>query len=133
MWCRPEVSLGEDTMVNVKKLRVLQRKGDEMGRQKVVEKTRKYLASVGDRIKAVATQERTRKSLWQVSQNIMKFHCPVMHVRSKSKIQTEASLGAVRVEVHGEQDGRREAGACLPEDQSRQGERSSRAQHGHWQ
>lgn len=65
--CRPELLLGEDIMINVKKLRVLQRKGDEMERQKVVEKTRKYLASVGDRIKAVATQERTRRLIWQVS------------------------------------------------------------------
>ena len=67
MDCRPELLLGEDIMINVKKLRVLQRKGDEMERQKVVEKTRKYLASVGDRIKAVATQERTRGRLWEVS------------------------------------------------------------------
>lgn len=55
-------------MINVRKLRVLQRKGDAMERQKVVEKTRKYLASVGDRIKAVATQERTRRQIWQVRQ-----------------------------------------------------------------
>ena len=60
--------LGDDIMINVRKLRVLQRKGDAMERQKVVEKTRKYLASVGDRIKAVATQERKRRDLWQVRQ-----------------------------------------------------------------
>lgn len=64
--CRPELLLGEDIMINVRKLRVLQRKGEEMERQKVVEKTRKYLASVGDRVKAVATQEHTRRDIWKV-------------------------------------------------------------------
>ena len=58
--------LGDDIMINVRKLRVLQRKGDAMERQKVVEKSRKYLASVGDRIKTVATQEKTRRQIWQV-------------------------------------------------------------------
>lgn len=53
-------------MINVKKLRVLQRKGDEMERQKVVEKTRKYLVSVGERIRAISTADRMRKKLWQV-------------------------------------------------------------------
>lgn len=55
-------------MINVKKLRVLQRKGDEMERQKVVEKTRKYLASVGDRIQAVAPNDRIRRLIWQVGE-----------------------------------------------------------------
>lgn len=64
---RPDALLGEDIMINVRKLRVLQRKGDAMERQKVVEKTRKYLASVGDRIKSVATKEPTRRQLWQVT------------------------------------------------------------------
>ena len=64
--CRPDILLGDEIMINVRKLRVLQRKGDAMERQKVVEKTRKYLGSVGDRIKAVATQERTRRQIWQV-------------------------------------------------------------------
>lgn len=63
--CRADVLLGDEIMINVRKLRVLQRKGDAMERQKVVEKTRKYLASVGDRIKTVATKETTRRQLWQ--------------------------------------------------------------------
>lgn len=65
-FCRPEDILGDDTIVNIKKLRVLQRKGEEMERQKVVEKTRKYLSSVGDRINAVATSSAVKAKLWKV-------------------------------------------------------------------
>ena len=54
-------------MINVRKLRVLQRKGEEMERQKVVEKTRKYLQSVGDRIKEVAADEPQRREIWKAS------------------------------------------------------------------
>ena len=54
-------------MINVRKLRVLQRKGEEMERQKVVEKTRKYLQSVGDRIKEVAADEPQRRDIWKAS------------------------------------------------------------------
>ena len=54
-------------MINVRKLRVLQRKGEDMDRQKVVEKTRKYLQSVGDRIKEVAADEPQRRDIWKAS------------------------------------------------------------------
>jgi hypothetical protein len=74
------VLLGEDTMINVRKLRVLQRKGEEMERQKVVEKTRKYLASVGDRIKAIATQEHTRREIWKASPPLLSQTVYACHI-----------------------------------------------------
>lgn len=77
MMYRPELLLGEEIMINVKKLRVLQRKGDEMERQKVLEKTRKYLASVGDRIQAVASNDRTCKRIWQVRRPSFFWPCPL--------------------------------------------------------
>ncbi|KAK9828376.1 hypothetical protein WJX81_001254 [Elliptochloris bilobata] len=54
---RPSVSkyealLGPDTMQCVKKLRLLQRQGGTMARERLVEKTRKYLTTVGGAITA---------------------------------------------------------------------------------
>lgn len=58
----------------VKKMRLLQRKGGEMEQKKVMEKTKKYLTSVGDSISDVANMkgrnsarnvQRLRQRLWQ--------------------------------------------------------------------
>ena len=65
---RVESMLGAE-MTNVKKLRLLQRKGGEMERQKVVEKTKKYLVSVGDHINALcedAQSDALRTVCWEV-------------------------------------------------------------------
>ncbi|KAK9824197.1 hypothetical protein WJX72_008454 [[Myrmecia] bisecta] len=67
---RCETLLGE-VMTEVKKLRLLQRKGKDMDRAKVVEKTRKYLVNVGDHIELAALAkgpdqlDRWRTRLWQ--------------------------------------------------------------------
>lgn len=42
--------LGEDVMLHVKKLRLLQKKGDDIPPDKAIEKTRKYLTVVGNAI-----------------------------------------------------------------------------------
>ncbi|KAK9861212.1 hypothetical protein WJX84_009589 [Apatococcus fuscideae] len=58
-----------DVMMEVKKLRTLQRKGNELERTKVVDKTRKYLRQVGDHIEVVAGRKGSkaageRRRLW---------------------------------------------------------------------
>lgn len=67
-----EQMLGPDVMVFVKKLRLLQRKGDEISRDRAVEKTRKYVVSIGEAITAIVRQHPSRalrleQSLWDVS------------------------------------------------------------------
>ena len=42
--------LGEDVMLHVKKLRLLQKRGDDIPKDKAIEKTRKYLTVVGNAI-----------------------------------------------------------------------------------
>ncbi|KAK9788572.1 hypothetical protein WJX73_002856 [Symbiochloris irregularis] len=81
-WDKPSTSgrdsmeelLGEEILMQVKKMRLLQRKGSEMDQKKVVEKTRKYLMCVGDHISQVASARgrnsqrnvlRLRGKLWQ--------------------------------------------------------------------
>lgn len=64
--------LGPDVMVFVKKLRLLQRKGDEISRDRAVEKTRKYVVSIGEAISDIVRQHPSRalrleQSLWDVS------------------------------------------------------------------
>ncbi|KAK9862303.1 hypothetical protein WJX84_001196, partial [Apatococcus fuscideae] len=58
-----------EVMMEVKKLRTLQRKGSELERTKVVDKTRKYLRQVGDHIERIAERKGTkaaaeRRRLW---------------------------------------------------------------------
>ena len=57
-------------MLHVKKLRLLQRKGGDLDARKVVDKTAKYLVSVGDAIAAAAAQTPAPAvlagKLWQV-------------------------------------------------------------------
>ena len=73
--CRLEEGLGPETMTLLKKMRLLKRKGAEMEPKKVMEKTRKYLASVGDAVADLARAkgrtstrniERWRERLWEV-------------------------------------------------------------------
>ena len=72
---RLEEGLGAETMTLLKKMRLLQRKGGEMEPKKVMEKTRKYLASVGDAVADLAKAkgrnsarniQRSRERLWEV-------------------------------------------------------------------
>lgn len=49
-WCRWEGMLGEEVMLHVKKLRLLQKRGDDIPKDKAIEKTRKYLTVVGNAI-----------------------------------------------------------------------------------
>ena len=51
---RWEGLLGEEVMLHVKKLRLLQKRGDDIPAGKAIEKTRKYLTVVGDAIADVA-------------------------------------------------------------------------------
>ena len=77
---RVESMLGAE-MTNVKKLRLLQRKGGEMERQKVVEKTKKYLVSVGDHINALcedAQSDALRTVCWEVRAARMSVPCKLL-------------------------------------------------------
>lgn len=47
---RWEGMLGEEVMLHVKKLRLLQKRGDDIPKDKAIEKTRKYLTVVGNAI-----------------------------------------------------------------------------------
>ena len=65
--------LGADAMMHVKKLRLLQRKGDDISKTKLLEKTRKYLDVIGTRISALCSEEADpsaredlHSDLWQV-------------------------------------------------------------------
>lgn len=62
---RAEQSLGLDTLVFVRKLRTLQRRGDDMDPSMVVNKTRKYMSSIGKRIQEIAKDDwKQRLVLW---------------------------------------------------------------------
>lgn len=70
---RWEGMLGGDAMMHVKKLRLLQRKGDDISKSKLLEKTRKYLDVIGTRISALCSEEADTSAredlhsdLWQV-------------------------------------------------------------------
>lgn len=72
-WCRWEGTLGGDAMMHVKKLRLLQRKGDDISKNKLLEKTRKYLDVIGTRITELcaeeadpASREDLHSDLWKV-------------------------------------------------------------------
>ena len=54
---RWEGMLGGDAMMHVKKLRLLQRKGDDISKSKLLEKTRKYLDVIGTRISSLCSAE----------------------------------------------------------------------------
>ena len=62
---KAEASLGQEAMKLVRKLRTLQRRGAEMETSLVVNKTRKYMTSIGDTIDEVASETAARTSLWQ--------------------------------------------------------------------
>jgi hypothetical protein len=60
-------------MMHVKKLRLLQRKGDDISKNKLLEKTRKYLDVIGTRITDLCAEEADpsarevlHSDLWQV-------------------------------------------------------------------
>ena len=111
--CRLEEGLGAETMTLLKKMRLLQRKGSEMEPKKVMEKTRKYLASVGD---AVAEQARTkgrsstrniqrwRERLWEVGGcgGLCSFACVCVCVcvrvraRARALFVTVSWIGSLR-------------------------------------
>ncbi len=72
-WRRWEGMLGADAMMHVKKLRLLQRKGDDISKNKLLEKTRKYLDVIGTRISSLCSEEADpsaredlHSDLWQV-------------------------------------------------------------------
>ncbi|KAL0021888.1 hypothetical protein WJX77_011593 [Trebouxia sp. C0004] len=55
----------DPVMLEVKKLRTLQRKGGEMDKVKVLEKTRKYLRAVGDHIQTLPVRQgESERKLW---------------------------------------------------------------------
>ena len=57
--------LGDTTMVLVRKLRTIQRKGSQMGTSTVVNKTRKYMESIGERIDEICEDDATKLPHWQ--------------------------------------------------------------------
>ena len=61
---RCESALGEETCTLIRKLRTLQRKGSEMEPSIVVNKTKKYLNSIGKRIMEVGKTAEMRSELW---------------------------------------------------------------------
>lgn len=61
---RAESLLGADVLVLVRKLRTLQRQGADMDPSLVVNKTRKYMATIGKRIDTVAAEPAVRAELW---------------------------------------------------------------------
>ncbi|PRW57711.1 CHROMATIN REMODELING 5 isoform A [Chlorella sorokiniana] len=64
-YAKAEETLGPDTLVLVRKIRTLQRKGGEMDPRLVQNKSRKYLGTVGDRIVEVCGGDaELRSSLW---------------------------------------------------------------------
>lgn len=70
---RWEGTLGQDAMMHVKKLRLLQRKGADISKSKLLEKTRKYLDVIGTRIAQLCgddadlpSREALQADLWEV-------------------------------------------------------------------
>lgn len=61
---RCESALGEETCTLVRKLRTLQRKGSDMDPSLVVNKTRKYMSTIGQRIMEVGKTAESRSELW---------------------------------------------------------------------
>ena len=61
---RSEAALGQEACTLIRKLRTLQRRGNEMESGLVVTKTRKYIHGIGKRIEEVATSEYARAELW---------------------------------------------------------------------
>lgn len=57
--------LGDTTMVLVRKLRTIQRKGSQMGASTVVNKTRKYMESIGERIDEICEDDAAKLPYWQ--------------------------------------------------------------------
>eukprot|EP00889_Picochlorum_renovo_P004459 jgi/Picre1/31489/NNA_006841.t1 len=57
--------LGDTTMVLVRKLRTIQRKGSQMGTSTVVNKTRKYMESIGERIDEICEDDAAKLPYWQ--------------------------------------------------------------------
>eukprot|EP00884_Botryococcus_braunii_P018071 jgi/Botrbrau1/4948/Bobra.0122s0026.1 len=104
-----EQMLGPETMVFVKKLRLLQRKGDEISRDRAVEKTRKYVVSIGEAITTIVRQhpsraQRLEQSLWDFvsaySENsmpgpkLMKVYLRVKQPKGGGGRDTGAGAGA---------------------------------------
>lgn len=59
-----EKQLGEETLVVVRKLRTLQRKGMSMNISTVVNKTRKYMEGIGNRIDAICQTNKAKLKFW---------------------------------------------------------------------
>lgn len=97
---RAEGQLGAETMLIVRKLRTLQRRGGEMDESLVVNKTRKYVDTIGARIADVAAEGSVeRAALWafvsRYTENSMsgsKLESMYMKVHTQQAQQEEEQL-----------------------------------------
>ena len=98
--------LGSDAMMHVKKLRLLQRKGDDISKTKLLEKTRKYLDVIGTRISELCSdegdpsaREDLHSDLWQV--HILTYLCnmPTQQLRCPLAGRVHATINIDFVQI----------------------------------
>ncbi|KAL4856079.1 Protein CHROMATIN REMODELING 5 [Chlorella vulgaris] len=85
-----EEMLGADTLVVVRKIRTLQRKGKEMDPKMVATKTRKYLHTIGTRIAAASEDDlELRHSLWGFVSHYSENQCSAEELETQFDLQLQ--------------------------------------------